>query len=200
MEELLSSYFALELQHVVVIPFPSIPPGFHSGKYGSLLWRARWKGSSRTYPEWKKLYPRMQLRYVGWLLLDASTGDTNRRIQETKDDKKSFLCYIYLILATILYRDRIFTLWTVHSNSKNILIFFFIKNVLSEFIPFSHNTGRWWTILVAIFGFSNVKYINITLEFSQGGFFFADHSYFSIQHQLNKILHFVDRTSCNDSW
>jgi hypothetical protein len=32
----------------------------------------------------------------------------NRRIQETKDDKKSFLRYIYLFLARILYRDTNF--------------------------------------------------------------------------------------------
>jgi hypothetical protein len=84
-----------------------------------------------------------------------------------------------------LYRDTIFTFWTVHSNSKNILIFF-IKNVVLGFIPFSLKTGRWRSILVAIFGFSNVKSINNTLELSQGGDFFTDQCYFSI-HQLNSL-------------
>ena len=44
----------------------------------------------------------MERKYVGWLLLDAFTGDTNRRMQET-DDKMSFWCYIYIFLGRILY-------------------------------------------------------------------------------------------------
>ena len=45
----------------------------------------------------------MKPKYVGWLQLDACTGDNNRRIQETKDDKIDYWCYIYLFLGRILY-------------------------------------------------------------------------------------------------
>ena len=51
----------------------------------------------------------MEPIYVGWLLLDTCTGDTNRGKQETKEEKIIFWCYIYLFLFSILYIDTIVT-------------------------------------------------------------------------------------------
>jgi hypothetical protein len=88
---------------------------------------------------------RLYAHDAGWLLLDACSRDTNRKIEEKKDDKTKCSWYIYLFLLSTMYVDNIHTFWTLYSNFKNVLIFFFFfnKNVVVDFKPFSLHNGGW---------------------------------------------------------
>jgi len=57
------------------------------GKHGSRLWRAPWKAPPGYIPNGKYIEQQREPKYFGWLLLGAFKGDTNRKIQETKNDK-----------------------------------------------------------------------------------------------------------------
>ena len=75
---------------------------FFPGKYDSRLRRAKWKLPSGYIPGGKKIQQQMEPKYVGRLLLDTCTGDTERGRQKTI---KCFWCYIYLFLGRLLYID-----------------------------------------------------------------------------------------------
>ena len=84
----------------------------------SRLWRAQWKLPSGYIPNGKKIQRQMEHKYVDWSLLDSRTGYTNRRIQETKDDKAFLILHLF-----IFGYDTV--LWTVHISLKNILFIFY---------------------------------------------------------------------------
>jgi hypothetical protein len=67
------------------------------------------KGFFRIYAEWEKDTAGNESQIGYLILLDVCTGYTNRRIQETKDDKMSVSWYIYLFLLSVLSKDNIYT-------------------------------------------------------------------------------------------
>ena len=80
----------LGVQHISETPFHAIPLGLSPGKYWSHLWQAWSKVPSGYNPNGREILQQMEPKYVGWVLLDACTGDTNKKIQETKDNRMSF--------------------------------------------------------------------------------------------------------------
>jgi hypothetical protein len=58
-----------------------------------------------------------------------------RRLQQknTRNKRWQWVSDVTFFLGRIFYIDTIFKFWTVYSNFKTILIFFFIKNVVFYF-------------------------------------------------------------------
>jgi len=75
------------VQRVVENPFPATPLGFFPGNMAAVSDEHGERLHQDKYRMEKKIQWQMEHKYVGCLLLDACTVDTNRRIQ---DDKTTF--------------------------------------------------------------------------------------------------------------